>query len=116
MPLPPVYSSLSPTPAPPLGPAPRVRAVPLRPRRRGDGCLLVVGWEGLPTIVRARRSAASSVLRDGGAVRLGRRVGESWVRHRFAAPYLRDRLLDAGLLVRSEERRVGKECRSRWSP
>jgi alkyldihydroxyacetonephosphate synthase len=63
----------------------------------------VVGWEGLPTIVRARRSAASSVLRDGGAVRLGRRVGESWVRHRFAAPYLRDRLLDSGLMVETLE-------------
>ncbi|HEV7870365.1 MAG TPA: FAD-binding oxidoreductase [Modestobacter sp.] len=75
----------------------------LRARRRGDGCLLVVGWEGLPTIVRARRSAAASVLRDGGAVRLGRRVGQSWVRHRFAAPYLRDRLLDAGLLVETLE-------------
>ncbi|WP_369140491.1 FAD-binding oxidoreductase [Modestobacter versicolor] len=75
----------------------------LRARRRGDGCLLVVGWEGLPTIVRARRSAASSVLRDGGAVRLGRRVGESWARHRFAAPYLRDRLLDTGLLVETLE-------------
>ncbi|WP_138760192.1 FAD-binding oxidoreductase [Modestobacter altitudinis] len=75
----------------------------LRARRRGDGCLLVVGWEGLPTIVRARRSAASSVLRDGGAVRLGSRVGRSWVRHRFAAPYLRDRLLDNGLLVETLE-------------
>ena len=25
-------------------------------------------------------------------------------------------LFDAGVLLRSEERRVGKECRSRWSP
>jgi len=81
----------------------RVLRGSLRARRRGDGCLLVVGWEGLPTIVRARRAAASSVLRDGGAVRLGTRVGESWVRHRFAAPYLRDRLLDAGLLVETLE-------------
>ena len=81
----------------------RVLRGSLRARRRGDGCLLVVGWEGLPTIVRARRAAASSVLRDGGAVRLGNRVGESWVRHRFAAPYLRDRLLDAGLLVETLE-------------
>ena len=81
----------------------RVLRGSLRARRRGDGCLLVVGWEGLPTIVRARRAAASSVLRDGGAVRLGTRVGGSWVRHRFAAPYLRDRLLDAGLLVETLE-------------
>ena len=26
------------------------------------------------------------------------------------------KLLEAGRVVRSEERRVGKECRSRWSP
>src|SRR2546427_8537785 len=27
-----------------------------------------------------------------------------------------ERIDDAGLHIRSEERRVGKECRSRWSP
>nr|WP_204332112.1 FAD-binding oxidoreductase [Geodermatophilus sabuli] len=75
----------------------------LRARRRGAGCLLVVGWEGLPSLVRARRRAAASVLRDAGAARVGRRVGESWRRHRFAAPYLRDSLMDAGLLVETLE-------------
>jgi alkyldihydroxyacetonephosphate synthase len=75
----------------------------LRTRRHGDGCLLVLGWEGLPTIVRARARAAGSVLRDGGAIRLGSRVGESWRRHRFSAPYLRDRLMDNGLLVETLE-------------
>jgi alkyldihydroxyacetonephosphate synthase len=47
--------------------------------------------------------AATTVLRDGGAIRLGSRVGESWKSHRFAAPYLRDRLMDAGLLVETLE-------------
>jgi alkyldihydroxyacetonephosphate synthase len=75
----------------------------LRARRRGEGCLLVLGWEGLPPLVRARRRAAASVLRDGGAARVGRRVGESWRRHRFQAPYLRDSLMDAGLLVETLE-------------
>ncbi len=75
----------------------------LRTRRHGDGCLLVVGWEGLPTIVQARGRAAGSVLRDNGAIRVGRRVGESWRKHRFAAPYLRDRLLDGGLMVETLE-------------
>src|SRR4051794_7849334 len=74
-----------------------------RARGHGDGCVLVVGWEGLPDLVRARRRAATSVLRDDGAVRLGRQVGESWRRHRFDAPYLRDRLMDAGLLVETVE-------------
>jgi alkyldihydroxyacetonephosphate synthase len=75
----------------------------LRTRRHGNGCLLVVGWEGLPTIVRARARAAASVLRDNGAIRVGSRVGESWRRHRFSAPYLRDRLMDSGLLVETLE-------------
>jgi alkyldihydroxyacetonephosphate synthase len=75
----------------------------LRTRGHGDGCLLVLGWEGLPALVRARRKAAASLLRDGGAIRLGRKVGESWKSHRFSGPYLRDTLLDAGLLVETLE-------------
>ncbi|MGY1605346.1 FAD-binding oxidoreductase [Geodermatophilus sp. SYSU D00815] len=75
----------------------------LRVRGRGAGCLLVVGWEGLPSLVRARVRAAASVLKDDGAVGLGARVGESWRAHRFEGPYLRDRLLDGGLLVETLE-------------
>ncbi len=81
----------------------RVLRGTLRARRHGEGCLLVVGWEGLPDMVRARRRAASSLLRDGGAIRLGRAVGESWRKHRFGAPYTRDTLLDAGLMVETVE-------------
>ena len=43
------------------------------------------------------------MLRDGGAIRLGNKVGESWKAHRFQGPYLRDRLMDAGLLVETLE-------------
>jgi alkyldihydroxyacetonephosphate synthase len=85
------------------GAAARALRGSLKARRRGDGCLLVLGWEGLPPIVRARRKAAAAVLRDAGAVRLGARVGEAWRRHRFDGPYLRDRLLDVGLLVETLE-------------
>ncbi|SDP02263.1 alkyldihydroxyacetonephosphate synthase [Klenkia soli] len=75
----------------------------LRGRGHGSGCLLVVGWQGLPTIVRARQRAASSLLREDGGKRAGTRVGEAWERHRFEGPYLRDRLLDLGLLVETLE-------------
>ncbi len=85
------------------GPGARALRGVLRARGHGGGCLLVVGWEGLPTLVRARRRTAASVLREGGAVRAGRRVGESWRKHRFEAPYLRDRLMDSGLLVETLE-------------
>ena len=75
----------------------------LRARGHGEGCLLVLGWEGLPAMLRARSRTAASLLRDGGGTRLGRRVGESWKKHRFQAPYLRDTLLDAGLMVETLE-------------
>jgi alkyldihydroxyacetonephosphate synthase len=75
----------------------------LQARGHADGCLLVLGWEGLPAMVRARTKAAASLLRDGGAIRLGRSVGESWRKNRFHGPYLRDRLLDGGLLVETLE-------------
>jgi alkyldihydroxyacetonephosphate synthase len=54
-------------------------------------------------MVRARTSAAASLLREDGGIRLGRRVAESWKKHRFQAPYLRDSLMDAGLLVETLE-------------
>jgi alkyldihydroxyacetonephosphate synthase len=75
----------------------------LRTRGHGEGCLLVLGWEGMPTLLRARMRAAASLLRDGNGIRLGKRVGESWKKHRFQGPYLRDTLMDAGLLVETLE-------------
>ncbi len=75
----------------------------LKARGRAEGCLLVVGWEGLPDMVRARIRAGSALLREGKGVRLGRTVGESWRKHRFGAPYTRDTLLDAGLMVETLE-------------
>ena len=81
----------------------RVLRGTLKARGRAEGCLLVVGWEGLPDMVRARMRAGSALLREGRGVRLGRTVGESWRKHRFGAPYTRDSLLDAGLLVETLE-------------
>jgi alkyldihydroxyacetonephosphate synthase len=75
----------------------------LRTRGHGEGCMLVLGWEGLPDLIAARQRAATSLLREGGAIRLGRRVGDSWKKHRFQGPYLRDRLMDGGLMVETLE-------------
>ena len=77
---------------------------PASARGHGDGCLLVLGWEGLPALVRARQRAAASVLRDGGAIRLGPAGRASRGRSTGStAPYLRDRLMDGGLLVETLE-------------
>ncbi|WP_168699763.1 FAD-binding oxidoreductase [Gordonia paraffinivorans] len=67
------------------------------------GCLVVTGYEGRAAEVPRRREAASEVLADAGGTLLGEEPGESWRSGRFAGPYLRDPLLDAGVLVETLE-------------
>jgi alkyldihydroxyacetonephosphate synthase len=65
------------------------------------GCLAIVGWEG--TDIAARRAAVTAALEALGGVNLGTERGETWTHGRFAAPYLRDSLLDLGVLVETLE-------------
>ncbi|MFM9049882.1 MAG: FAD-binding oxidoreductase [Actinomycetota bacterium] len=66
--------------------------------------LAILGWEGVDRdTTRDRRSATWRVLKRHGAVSLGRRAGQSWRRHRFEGPFLRDALMDAGYLVETVE-------------
>ena len=68
------------------------------------GCLMIVGHEGAdPEHVAAKRAAASAVLARSGGTNLGERRGADWVEGRFHAPYLRDSLLDVGVLVETLE-------------
>lgn len=75
----------------------------LRARGHGGGCLLIVGWEGDPESVGVRRRAGISLIRRYEGIRLGRSVGQSWLSRRYTEPYLRDSLLDIGLLVETLE-------------
>ncbi|WP_433470079.1 FAD-binding oxidoreductase [Spirillospora sp. CA-128828] len=70
---------------------------------RGAGCLAVLGFEGTPARVAARRAEAADVLRDAGGEPLGAGPGEKWEHGRFHAPYLRDALLDVGAFVETLE-------------
>jgi alkyldihydroxyacetonephosphate synthase len=72
-------------------------------RHRRGGCLIICGWEGERESVRRRRSLARSRLRLGGAVTLGASAGSSWDRNRYGGPYLRDELINLGLLVETLE-------------
>lgn len=77
----------------------RLRGVP-----REGASLAILGWEGTDRdLVKARRAATWRALHRYGAVSLGHRPGESWRRHRFAGPFLRDALMDAGYLVETLE-------------
>jgi alkyldihydroxyacetonephosphate synthase len=75
----------------------------LEPAAEGS-CLVVVGWDGpdRPT-VDGRAERAGALLRAHGGVALGPEPGEAWRRGRFHAPYLRDELLDLGVLVETLE-------------
>ena len=72
-------------------------------RRRRGGCLMICGWEGERETVSRRRSLAGTRLRLGGAVPLGRSAGDSWFRNRYGGPYLRDELMNLGVLVETLE-------------
>ena len=67
------------------------------------GCLMITGYEGTPEQVAARRAAVTAVLTDLGGTGLGTGPGEKWAHGRFNAPYLRDSLLDRGVLVETLE-------------
>jgi alkyldihydroxyacetonephosphate synthase len=72
-------------------------------RRRQGGCLMICGWEGDAESVRRRRSLGQTRLRLGGAVPLGTSAGRSWDRNRYGGPYLRDELMNLGVLVETLE-------------
>ncbi|MDO9410337.1 FAD-binding oxidoreductase [Patulibacter sp.] len=67
-------------------------------------CLVVVGWEGEDrAAVDGRAERAAVLLRRHGGVARGEAPGEAWRGGRFDAPYLRDGLLDRGVLVETLE-------------
>jgi alkyldihydroxyacetonephosphate synthase len=69
----------------------------------GGGCLMITGYEGTPAAVASRRTAVTEVFEGLGGTGLGEEPGRAWVEGRFAAPYLRDSLLDVGVLVETLE-------------
>ncbi|MCD4523836.1 FAD-binding oxidoreductase [Nocardioides sp. cx-173] len=67
------------------------------------GCLMIVGYEGEPAANAAKRAAVTAVLEGLGGRCLGEEPGRAWAHGRFHAPYLRDSLLDVGVLVETLE-------------
>jgi len=75
----------------------------LRAFGNADGCLAFTGFDGSSDDIARRRGRAAEILRAHGAVALGTKPGRSWLRGRFAAPYLRDELMDRGVMVETLE-------------
>lgn len=66
---------------------------------RPRGVLLIVGVEGERADVAYRLSVVAGRLGSAGATSLGPDAGAAWYARRFDLPYLRDVLLERGLLV-----------------
>jgi len=64
-----------------------------------ESCLLILGFEGEEEAVRRTRERALALCKAHGGFHLGRGPGEAWYRERFELPYLRDVLLDHGIMV-----------------
>jgi alkyldihydroxyacetonephosphate synthase len=75
----------------------------LRARGHGSGCIVIAGFEGEADEVRRRARRARGMLTAAGGLPLGSRPGEAWLRARYSGPYLRDELLDRGLMVETLE-------------
>ena len=67
------------------------------------GCLMIAGFEGTPEAVAARHDAVTAVLAGLGGTDLGEEPGRAWAAGRYGAPYLRDAMLDEGVLVETLE-------------
>lgn len=67
------------------------------------GVVMIVGHEGTPSTVAARRAAVTMLLENAGGRCLGEEGGQAWAKDRFHGPYLRDSLLDIGVLVETLE-------------
>jgi alkyldihydroxyacetonephosphate synthase len=74
-------------------------------RLRGyqDGCIAIAGFEGDRTGAARRAALAARLLRRAGGLSLGAGPGRAWERGRYAGPYLRDALLDHGVMAETLE-------------
>ena len=81
----------------------RAGGAALRALRYRPGCLLVAGWEGERGRHRPPARAGRAHAEDGGGAAARTRAGRGWRASRFAGPYLRDALLDRGVLVETLE-------------
>ncbi|MEE8346102.1 MAG: FAD-binding oxidoreductase [Dehalococcoidia bacterium] len=67
--------------------------------RLETACLMILGFEGKESAVREQLAAARHILKRHDARSLGAGPGRAWERSRYDAPYLRDLLLDNGVMV-----------------
>jgi alkyldihydroxyacetonephosphate synthase len=80
-----------------------------RGESRTERCIAILGFEGEEDELKRRRARAIGLARHSGGIALGGSPGRAWVAGRFQAPYLRDDLLNHGVMVET------LETATRWS-
>lgn len=75
----------------------------LQLRGYAPASLVILGWDGNPARVAARRQGAAKVIGGHNPLRLGTRPGDAWAHSRFNGPYLRDELMDRAILIETLE-------------
>lgn len=68
-----------------------------------SGCLAITTFEGSAAHVAARSAEAAALLAAAGGTALGSEPAAQWEHGRFNAPYMRDSLLDSGVLCETLE-------------
>jgi len=67
------------------------------------GCLMITGYEGTAERTQSTRAEVTRILSGLGGGVVGEAEGRSWSEGRYNGPYLRDSLLDTGVLVETLE-------------
>ncbi len=71
----------------------------LKSRGYGEPAIMVVGFEGSREHVHRRRREVMDIFKRRRGFDLGPSVGESWAKDKFNLPYLRDVVMDHGVMV-----------------
>lgn len=64
-----------------------------------NGALLILGFEGEGAAVRSEGALGREICRAHGAIGLGHGIAATWLADRYETPYLRDVLMDRGILA-----------------
>ena len=68
-----------------------------------DRCLAVVVFEGNSDLVKLTRKKTIAYAKQAGGIFLGSTPGKSWIKSRYETPFLRDPIIDHGILVETFE-------------
>jgi len=68
-------------------------------QKSGFRCLLILGMEGNREEVIHESEVSRHAIKEFHGLGVGKSAGEAWMRERFRHPYLRDTLLDRGVMI-----------------